>query len=170
MRGSRLRAKVDRRADHFFNHQRIPNQQLIRNAQNVDPAFEDNAFGNRRTRPCPPSSGVAHLARSRFSVAHIEIDDVASDRNLSRNFTPAKRRLRNQHHMRPSARRVGSRRIARACSFIRGEIFGTSKQYLGTPSSTRCCDSRNPLIRLRHLLPAKSAGEKGSQGESQRYR
>jgi hypothetical protein len=38
----------------------------------------------------------------------------------------------------------------------------------GTAKFYTVRDSRNPLIRLRHLLPRKTAGEKGSRWESHR--
>ena len=84
MRGLRLRAKVDRCADHFFDHQRIPNQKLIRNAQNVDPArskitrAQIVVLVDARRRVVPS----IQLDRD-FQLHTIEIDDVASDRNLT---------------------------------------------------------------------------------------
>ncbi len=78
------------------------------------------------------------------------------------------------HHL---SDRVGFRRIARACRFIRDDILGVDTKYLGAWRSTTSSEERftctihscetyalvkRPLIRLRHLLPQlKSAGGEG---------
>ena len=84
MRGLRLRAKVDRRADHFFNHQRIPNQQFIRNAQNVDPALSKFTGTAIVVLVHARHRVVSSIQFDRdFQRRTVKVDDVTSDRNLT---------------------------------------------------------------------------------------
>ena len=69
------------------------------------------------------------------------------------NLRPAKRRLRSQHHIRPS-QRVGFRRISRACLFIRDEVFIAIRKV---PRQVTFYDGwtarGRPLIRLSAPSP-----------------